>query len=221
MIVKFKNKEDMSLEKKLFNSNKWISWANKIQNNFIVNFVEIIKIHMFGNKIGFIHAEVSATDKEGNAIPGIVFLRGDSVSILTILICKETNKKYVVFTDQARLPIGKNILESPAGMIDEGIPSVKAIEELKEEVAEEIDFTETSLTKLTSGYTSPGGIDEKIDIFAYEVTLHAAEIAKLQNKITGNKSENELIKLNIVEFDLAFNKTESIITKLAILSYIK
>jgi len=219
MIVKFRNREDSLLEKELFSSNKWISWVKNMEDNFIVRSIEIIKIHMFGDKVGFIHTEVSAKDKEGHDLPGITFIRGDSVSILTVLICEETREKYVVFTNQARVPVGKNVLESPAGMIDEGVASVKAIEELKEEVGDEIDFSESSLIELTSGYTSPGGIDEKIDIFAYEVTLRAAEIAQLQNKVTGNESENEFIQLDIVELEKALDKTESIITKLALCIY--
>ena len=201
------------------NSMKFKSWLKNLETNFIVTSVAIIKVHMFGSNLGFVHMEVNATDKLGNILPGIVFLRGDSVSILTVLTCESTKEKFVVFTNQARIPVGKNILESPAGMIDEGIPSVKAIEELKEEVGGDIDFSVSTLINLTSGYTSPGGIDEKIDIFAYEITLTSVEIQDLQDLVTGNKSENEFIQLEVVPINEAMDRTESIVTKLALYEY--
>lgn len=205
---------------KVFQSNKFKKWIDNLNNNFIVDHIEIIKVHMFGNKVGFIHLEVFATDKSGNPVPGIVFIRGDSVSILTVLVCEATKEKFVVFTNQARIPVGLNVLESPAGMIDEDQPLVKAIEELKGKVGTDIDFSISKLFKLTSGFTSPGSIDERIDIYAYEIMLSSVEIKDLQSLVAGSNSENEFIKLKIVPLKEAMKKTESIVTKLAIYEYL-
>ena len=213
-------KSEEKFSDKVFESNKFKKWITNLDSNFIVDHIKIIKVHMFGENVGFIHLEVVATDKLGNHVPGIAFIRGDSVSILTVLTCEATNEKFVIFTNQGRIPVGMNVLESPAGMIDEGEPSIKAIEELKEEVGADIDFSTANLFKLTSGFTSPGGIDERIDIYAYEITLSSVEIKDLQGLVTGNGSENEFITLEIVPFNEAIEKTESIITKLALYEYI-
>ena len=49
----------------------------------------------------------------GKPLPGIVFMRGNSVAILPIV-----NEQYVLLTNQYRIPIGMNFQEIPAGMID-------------------------------------------------------------------------------------------------------
>lgn len=218
MIIKFSNNCSIEEQNKLKESQKWILWISNLKNNFIVNDIFVYKIHMFGENVGFVHVEVNCTDLEGNNVPGIAFIRGNSVSILTIIVNSDNNEKFVLFTEQSRVPAGKKLLESPAGMIDEGEPSVKALEELKEEVGLDI-FNNSKLIKLSGGYTSPGGIDEYVDIYVYELSLNSEEIMTLNGSITGNKSENEIIKLKIVPFKDSLNKTESLMTKLALFEY--
>ena len=212
---------EFKYKESVYSSNKFEKWISNLGSNFNVDHIKIIKVHMFGDQVGFIHLEVFASDKEGNPVPGNAFIRGDSVSILTILTSSDTHEKFVIFTNQARIPVGMNVLESPAGMIDEGDPSIKAIEELKEEVGANIDFSASKLSKLTSGYTSPGGIDERIDIYSYEVTLSSSEINNLQGLVTGSSSESEFIKLEIIPFNEALSRTESLVTKLALYEYEK
>jgi hypothetical protein len=50
-------------------------------------------------------------------LPGIVFARGGAVAILMLLECED--QKYAVLTEQARVPVGRTILELPAGMLDD------------------------------------------------------------------------------------------------------
>jgi ADP-sugar diphosphatase len=50
-------------------------------------------------------------------LPGIVFARGGAVAILMLLECE--GQKYAVLTEQARVPVGRTILELPAGMLDD------------------------------------------------------------------------------------------------------
>jgi len=205
-------------QKKVLNSKKWTKWIRNLNLHFIVKEVNIHKVDMFGDKVGFIYVEVDCTDLNNNSVPGLALIRGDSVSILTVIKNTDNNEKYVVFTEQSRVPVGKKLLESPAGMVDEGKVSSIAIEELKEEIGFDI-FERSNLIKLSGGYSSPGGIDEYIDIFAYELSLSTEQINALDNKTTGNLNENEVIKLRIFPFDLAINFTESLITRLAILEY--
>jgi len=205
-------------QKKVLNSKKWTKWIRNLNLHFFVKEINVYKVDMFGDKVGFIYVEVDCTDLNNNPVPGLALIRGDSVSILTVIKNTDDNKEYVVFTEQCRVPSGKILLESPAGMIDEGNILSVAIEELKEEVGFDI-FEKSNLTKLSGGYSSPGGIDEYVDIFAYELFLNTKQINDLNNKVTGNVNENEIIKLKIFPFNLAINFTESLITKLAILEY--
>ncbi len=216
----FKNKIDERYFTEIMNSNKFKKWKTKIEKNFKINDIIIHKVHMFGKKVGFIHAEIIGTDLDGHFIPGIAFIRGNSVSILVVVKNTDTNEKYVILTNQARVPAGKNILESPAGMIDEGNITSKAIEELKEEVGNDLDFSEAKLIPLESGFTSPGGSDEFIDIYAYELSLNSKQIEEIKGRITGEVKENEYIELDIVPFNEVLKKSESIITKLGIYSYL-
>jgi 8-oxo-dGTP pyrophosphatase MutT (NUDIX family) len=219
MIISFINRSDEIYKDKLFSSNKWKTWFNSATSNFNIKKINIFKINMFGDKIGFVHFEVIGFDKEGNPFPGIVFLRGDSVSIFTVINNKDNGEKFVLLVDQSRIPSAKNILESPAGMVDEGNPSSIAIQELKEEVGSDIDFSQSNLFKLESGFSSPGGSDEFITIYSYELFLSSSDIEKLNGRITGNKNENEFIKIKIVPFDKVFSISESIITKFAAYAY--
>jgi hypothetical protein len=66
---------------------------------------------MFGDKVGFLNLRV-ATEKDGFPLPGYVFLRGPSVAILMLV-----NGKLLV-VDQYRVPVQKNMIEAPAGMLD-------------------------------------------------------------------------------------------------------
>jgi len=221
MEIIFKDNIDKKfLRDSLQKSNKFKKWISNLESNFFVETVYIDNIYMFGpEKVGFICANVSCKDIHGNVLPGISFIRGDSVSIFVVIESIETNEKYVLLVDQARVPAGKNILESPAGMIDEGIPSVKAIEELQEEVGEDIDFSQSRLIELESGYTSPGGSDEFVTIYAYEIKMSEKDIDNLHGRITGNKDEKEYLTLKIIPFDEVFSISESIMTKLAAYSY--
>jgi len=219
MTITFEKKTDQLLQVELFNSQKWKAWYNKASLNYDIESILIYKVNMFGSKLGFVYMEVFGKDKAGNSFPGIVFLRGDSVSILTTITCTTTSERYIVLTEQNRIPAGKPVLESPAGMLDEGEPSSIAIEELKEEVGTDIDFSNYNLIPLSGGYTSPGGTDEYVSIFCYDILLSPSEIRDLNGRITGNQSENENITLRIMTLDQALQCSESIMTKYAILQY--
>lgn len=74
------------------------------------------------------------------------------------------NDKYLLLTKQFRVPVGKWLEETPAGMIDEEGHFVGvAAKELKEETGLLIE--EKDLLKLGSFYPSPGGSDEEILTF--------------------------------------------------------
>lgn len=104
---------------------------------------------MFGDKVGFLNLRV-ATEKDGFPLPSYVFIRGPSVAILMIV-----NDKLLV-VEQYRVPIQKNIIEAPAGMLDESGDFVgTAAVEIYEETS--IKIKREDLHSLGSYYPSVGG----------------------------------------------------------------
>jgi len=153
-------------------------WLEKFNTTDMqLNRVHFQSIDMFGKKVGFLKF-VAYVEKDGKSLPGIVFMRGPAVAILTILV-DPTGKEFVLCTNQARVPVGDYLLEVPAGMIDEGgnFKGQVALE-MKEETGIEIkdhnlkDLTELAYGKRYQGIMpSPGGCDEYLKLFVYREQL--------------------------------------------------
>ena len=68
----------------------------------------------------------------------------------------------VMMVQQLRYPLGKRVLELPAGKLDKGeVPEHAARRELEEETG----WLASALQPLTSIYTTPGFCDEELHIF--------------------------------------------------------
>jgi ADP-ribose pyrophosphatase len=68
----------------------------------------------------------------------------------------------VMMVRQLRYPLGKHVLELPAGKLNKGEdPELAARREMEEETG----WVATKLTKLTSIYTTPGFCDEELHIY--------------------------------------------------------
>ncbi|XP_062085977.1 nudix hydrolase 14, chloroplastic-like [Humulus lupulus] len=75
-------------------------------------------VDMFGKRIGFLKFKADVLDKStGKKVPGIVFARGLAVAILILLDSED--ETYAVLTEHVRVPIGRLVLELPAGMLDD------------------------------------------------------------------------------------------------------
>jgi ADP-ribose pyrophosphatase len=72
------------------------------------------------------------------------------------------NEDNVLVVKQYRYPIANELIELPAGLVDEGETPLEAA---KRELREETGYIANSWDKLISFYTSPGSHDEKIYIF--------------------------------------------------------
>lgn len=186
-------------------------WLHRIDFNFnsatdSVHSVEVLEIYPFGPVEagkGFVvaNAKVTRRLKDGKTIdlPAAVFLRGDAIAVLPILIDEaDVTKRYVLTTVQPRVPIGEAACEEiPAGMMDNNSHTFvgTAAKELKEETG--IEIMESELQSLGSVLPSPGGCDEEIELFYVEKKMSAEEIATFQGKYTGMIQEGECIKLRV------------------------
>jgi len=185
-----------------------------------------VKIHavtIFANgKIGFMTIEAILRKSDGespeNKLDRVVFLRGGSVAVLMILRPNNSrNERYVILTEQPRIgACSTSFLEIPAGMLDEKSGDVKgkaidAIEEetnLKVRAEQLVDLTKLALenTDTTENlqpaiYPSPANLDEYIPLLLWEKELDRKEIEALKGKLTGERTQDELVKLRVVEYE--------------------
>jgi len=192
------------------------------KDNFDFSLLDLKKIHiqgvdMFGPRVGFIKLAADVK-KDGKTVPGIVFLRGGAVAILTILVNK--SKEYTVLTNQPRIPIGKCFTEVPAGMLDDNAGTFigTAAKEMQEETgiiikAENlIDLTHLAYRlkeseKFMGMYPSPGGCDEYIRLFVYREEVDDKKLADLQGKCTGVIEQGELITLKVIPLEKLWQET--------------
>jgi ADP-sugar diphosphatase len=146
-------------------------------------------------KLGFLFMEVECINKEtGQPVPGVVFLRGDSVAVYIVL--EVEGKNYVVLTEQFRVPCGRKILEIPAGMMDgsNNFAGV-AMKEITEETGLKAPNIEDLLPLGNAIIPSGGGCDESIELFFWKTSVDKENLEKMKAKIFGAPDENESIRL--------------------------
>lgn len=232
IIVRYSHDENIKHIDAVFNYLPFLSLIKKLvdEKKFVVADIIIRGIDMFGPRVGFVNLKINVTDEAGAFLPGIVFMRGGSVGVLTLLKCKsesvynhENLRKrklgdvslkydyYIVLTSQARIPVGESeCLEITAGMLDgSGNVAFIASKEMKEELA--IDIDSKKLIPLTEAiyedgrgmYPSPGGCDEDIHLFAYCKEVNRDELETFNGRLTGLREEGEKISLKLVKYEEA------------------
>ncbi|CAJ1943454.1 unnamed protein product [Sphenostylis stenocarpa] len=165
-------------------------------------------VDMFGKRIGFLKFKADIFHKEtGKKIPGIVFARGPAVAVLILL--ESEGETYAILTEQARVPVGRIILELPAGMLDDnkGDFAGTAVREVEEEIGIKLNAEDmvdlTAFLDSATGcrvFPSGGGCDEEISIFLYRGRVDKEIITQLQGKETGLREHGELIKVRVVPY---------------------
>ncbi|KAI3925269.1 hypothetical protein MKX01_011799 [Papaver californicum] len=172
-------------------------------------------VDMFGTRVGFMKFKADVIhDETGNEVPGIVFSRGPAVAVLILL--DSGDKTYVVLTDQVRVPVGRLILELPAGMLDDDNGDVigTAVREVEEETGIKLKKSDmvnlTAFLEPTTGgkvFPSPGGCDEELSLFMYKGQVDKEVITTLHGKETGLQDHGELIKVRVVPYDKLWRTT--------------
>lgn len=165
----------------------------------------------------FVKIFAQIENKKGETLPGVVFLRGGSVTVLMILRPFDApDERYVVMTEQPRPAAGSlRFLEIPAGMLDDHNDVVgEAAREIKEEVGiklnknDLIDMTALALKDhSTQGYfkdamyPSPGACDEFIKIFLWEQEKERTEIDDLKDRLAGERGHQEKITVRLMNYE--------------------
>ncbi|KAI8139048.1 NUDIX family hydrolase [Fennellomyces sp. T-0311] len=191
---------------------EWVSRLDQAQrvrqNEMDIRSIEIQSTDMFGSgKLGFVKFKADVRFKEnGKTAPGIVFMRGGSVSMLIVLRCEGKDDR-ILLTMQPRIPVGDlEFPELPAGMLDgSGNFAGTAAKEIYEETGlsiqehELVDLTHEAYDDQWQGmYPSAGGCDEFIRLFMCIKHMPASEINALEGKLTGLRDRGENITLKLV-----------------------
>ncbi len=196
---------------KVMNWGTFTTWVAGIDAKFLIEKIHMQSVDMFGPNIGFMKFRADCFDRATHTfLPGIVFMRGGSVGILTILVAQETGEEFTLAVAQPRLPMGSfESLEIPAGMLDgSGNFAGKAASEMAEEtgiIVKEADLLD--LTEMVQGgaghkgiWLSPGGSDEYMRFFVYRKSWPTADIEALEGKLTGLRDSGELITLRVIQY---------------------
>jgi ADP-ribose pyrophosphatase len=105
-----------------------------------------------------------------------------------VAVVAVNDKQELLMVTQYRYPIGRDMLELPAGLIDEG---EAPLETAKRELKEETGYEAKKWELLTTTYSSPGSHDEKIYIYLAEELTHVSELSL---------DEDERLTLSIESF---------------------
>lgn len=196
---------------------KFTRWLKKIMDKKEVKIksITITDINWFSAKpdplkLGFVKCTLDATDAKTNEkiMSNIVFVRGNSVAVLIIVkVLYPMNdygfkdKQFVLLCEQMRLPVGQRIKEICAGMVDaEGNIISVALKEVQEETGFIINHVD-ELIPLKKIIPSPGACDEEIDLYAWTTAISYHDFKEKQEKVYGNKKENEEIRLSFMELN--------------------
>ncbi|KAL2543621.1 Nudix hydrolase 14 [Forsythia ovata] len=184
-------------------------------------------VDMFGKRVGFLKFKADVVDKEtGLKVPGIVFARGPAVAVLILL--DSDGETYAVLTEQVRVPVGRLILELPAGMLDADKGDIvgAAVKEVEEETGIHLNLDDvidlTAFLEPSTGckiFPSPGGCDEDISLFLHRTEVDKGIIQQLQGKQMGLRDQGEFIKVHVAPYKNLWRMTADAKALMAIALY--
>ncbi|GAA4447580.1 hypothetical protein GCM10023189_04090 [Nibrella saemangeumensis] len=180
----------------LTDAHKFRFWRQQLEINGIkLNDVQEQYVRRRHNgEVLFALLTIDADTPEGDKIPPVVFLKGHAVSVLVVLVDKDTREKFVVLVRQRRVCDGSQTYEHPAGMVDvDDEPAEVGAREVGEEIG--LEVTPEELTKLNNRlwFPSTGSSDEAMHYFFVEKEMVRAEIMSFHHKNMGVASEFERI----------------------------
>jgi 8-oxo-dGTP pyrophosphatase MutT (NUDIX family) len=184
-------------------SPKFKNWVDKIDKN-VIRLTEFIvtDCDFFGpvkpDKLGFVKGKgIGIEVKTGKQFASnIAFIRGGSVAVLIIVTIEETREKMIILCKQLRFPVGSELIEACAGMLDDQVEDAKvegvAFKELREETG--FDVKSQDLIKLGKIIPSGGGCDEEISLYAWETSIMESEYNEKLSRVFGEGNESIQLK---------------------------
>jgi ADP-sugar diphosphatase len=203
------------------------TWAAELDPRFKVKKITFQSVDMnkARTRVMFIKFVADLEDEAGNFIPGIVFMRGGSVAILPVLVCR--GKPYALLCVQPRPATGLfEFSEIPAGMLDGSGDFVSVTQkEIKQETG--LDIKKSMLIDLTKkarhgrgSFPSPGASAEFMHYYAFVIKVTPKRMRELKGKCTGVYEEGEQITLDIKPLDkLIYIPDDKTIVALALFNH--
>lgn len=178
----------------------FINWLSTFDPDFNIIWIsEEWSFWRMNGQVVFAIFLVSYIDETSKEKRSLFFFRADSAAVLLILRDKN-DKKFIVFVEQIRGPVGGKILEIPAGTLEEGESSALTMaREIEEETGLKIRAEELKLLGIY--YFSPGACTEQITLYYCEKNLAGPDIKKMQDRLAGLREHGENIKVKIYSFD--------------------
>lgn len=207
----------------LEDSLKYQQWRKVLEHNQIT-IDEVIPLHLIHKPNGellFGLIAVKAKAPNGENLLPVALLRGHFVSIVTVFVEQETQKKYLLMVRQYRIANGEYSYEHPAGMCDSQTdPFAVAIKEIAEETGLQVEKSQLKLLNQELLFSSPGLLDEGGYFFACEITMSKAQIEAFHQKQTGAEGEREFISTHICPIEEAMPLMSSITSRLNLMMYL-
>jgi ADP-ribose pyrophosphatase len=134
-----------------------------------------------------------------------------------VAVLAETADGAIILTEQHRKPLGKRVIDFPAGLVgDEGTKDPKKT--AKKELEEETGYTCDSVELLVRGPSSPGITSELVSLYrahgvrkhgegggvgGEDITVHVIPRAELRDWLQSKEHEGVLIDLKLGLYFLA------------------
>ncbi len=207
-------------------SPRFRSWVERLEAGLLVTSIHFQSVDFFGSKVGFIKMQVTATDPDEVPLPGIVFLRGDSVTVFVVLECE--GREYAAFAAQARVAVGQlHFMEIAGGMCDkDGTFTGQAALELQQELGlrihrkDLVDLVATaSQGRVQSLFPSHGACDEALAVLLYRTSISREALDHLNGRQGGVHEEGERTHVRIVPLEAIFSVSRNETAWLAYLLY--
>lgn len=189
---------------------KFTQWLDRFPlDQFNLVSIMITDVNFFAkvptpDKLGFLKFTCEVYSKSGEPVDGIVFLRGDSGGIL-IIPEDEHGERYVLLTEQPRIPTCGMKEEIVAGMFDQLSGEIMVNDVLKKEIMEEtglvLDTSDPTYEKLGCYTLSGGGCDENIHLAVWRPIVTRERLFDMKGRIYGDENSNEKIRIHVYKYD--------------------
>lgn len=171
--------------------NDWIQLVKKNKNTILKK--KIIGRVVRSNKIRSILVDTKIKTKNNQVFERSILIDKPGVIIIPIFYFKKTI--FTVLVNQFRICKGENTYEFPSGNIENKNLSLAAIKELSEET--NICLKKKDLKKLDSVQMITSTNSSIAHYFYFKKNVDKKFLQLLENRKTGNQSDNELITLKV------------------------
>jgi len=188
------------------------TWIEGLDPRMDLQLVEVQSVDKFGPSVGFVKFKADVdfhSHGHKHHLPGVVFMRGLSVSVLVVMTERTSNSKYAIIVTQPRVAIGKaEFSEIPSGILQDGSPSMVFVRNLlASEVGIEVEDTRvTDMNRCIYEdgrpiYNTPGGSDQGMFYYLVELEVSVQQLQEMHEQTAIKRNEGAMIIPSVVPFE--------------------